>query len=108
MAAGAPVIAYGVGGACDSVRCLAAGASQPVGVLFAEQSAGCLAEALERFEARRLWRQLPPERQRLWAERFAPERFEQRLLPLLERLWERHQRRLRQRRSPLAPAVPLA
>ena len=43
-----------------------------------------LAAALEQFEERRLWRQLPPEGQRLWAETFAPERFQQRLLPLLE------------------------
>jgi len=107
MAAGAPVIAYGAGGLCDSVRCLEAGAAQPTGLLFPEQSATSLAAALERFEAARLWRQLPAERQRLWAERFSPACFEQRLLPLLEGLWQRHRRQLQQRRSPLRDPVPL-
>lgn len=107
MAAGAPVIGYGAGGLCDSVRCLAAGAAHPTGLLFPEQNAASLAAALEQFEARRLWRQLPPEGQRLWAETFAPERFQQRLLPLLERLWQGHRRQLQRRRSPLAEPVPL-
>jgi glycosyltransferase involved in cell wall biosynthesis len=107
MAAGAPVIGYGAGGLCDSVRCHLAGVSHPTGLLFPEQNAASLAAALELFEARRLWRQLPPEGQRLWAETFAPERFEQRLLPLLERLWERHQRQLKRRRAPLRHPVPL-
>ena len=107
MAAGAPVIAYGAGGLCDSVRCLEAGASHPTGLLFPEQDAASLTAALERFEAARLWRQLPAERQRLWAERFSPQCFEQRLLPLLERLWQQHRRQLQQRRSPLRDPVPL-
>jgi glycosyltransferase involved in cell wall biosynthesis len=107
MAAGAPVIGYGAGGLCDSVRCLEAGASHPTGLLFPEQNAASLAAALELFEARRLWRQLPPEGQRLWAESFGPERFEQRLLSLLDKLWKRHRRQLKQRRSPLPHPVPL-
>ena len=100
MAAGAPVIGYGAGGLCDSVRCHAQGASHPTGLLFGEQSAACLAAALEHFESSRLWQALPAEAQRLWADNFSPERFEQRLLPLLEQLWQGHQRRLRQARSP--------
>lgn len=108
MAAGAPVIGYGAGGLCDSVRCLHQGASQPTGLLFGEQSAGCLAAALEHFEAGRLWQALPPEGQRRWAETFAPEVFEQRLLPLLEQHWQNHQRRLRRGCGPLEPALPLA
>ena len=81
--------------------------SSDLGLLFPEQSAASLAAALEQFEARRLWRQLPPEGQRLWAASFSPERFEQRLLPLLETLWDRHQRDLKRRRSPLPQPVPL-
>ncbi|MCX5949477.1 MAG: glycosyltransferase [Cyanobacteria bacterium] len=107
MAAGAPVIAYGAGGLCDSVRCLAQGASQPTGLLFAEQSAACLAAALEHFEAGRLWQSLPPEAQRDWAETFSPARFEQRLLPLLEQLWQAHQVRLRRASGPLDLAAAL-
>jgi hypothetical protein len=101
------VIGYGAGGLCDSVRCLEAGASHPTGLLFPEQNAASLAAALEQFEAQRLWRQLPSEGQRLWAESFAPERFEQRLLPLLEKLWKRHRRQLKRCRSPLPHPVPL-
>ncbi len=44
QAAGVPVVAYGVGGARESVR------DGCTGVLFGEQSAAALAEAIERFE----------------------------------------------------------
>jgi glycosyltransferase involved in cell wall biosynthesis len=94
MAAGAPVIAYGAGGLLDSVRCLATGETRPTGLLFPEQTPASLAAALEHFEAARLWQQLPAEGQRQWAERFAPECFQQRITDLLERSWERHCRRL--------------
>jgi glycosyltransferase involved in cell wall biosynthesis len=107
MAAGAPVIAYGAGGLCDSVRCLSAGEPHPTGLLLAEQSAACFAAGLEHFEAERLWRQLEPEGQRLWAERFAPERFEQKLLELLHRLWRSHRERLRRGTAALPWPVPL-
>jgi glycosyltransferase involved in cell wall biosynthesis len=105
MAAGAPVIAYGAGGLCDSVRCLNRGDPDPTGLLLAEQSAACLAAALERFEAGRLWRQLDGEGQRRWAETFAPARFEQRMVDLLERVWEVHARRLRLATAPLRRAT---
>jgi len=94
MAAGAPVIAYGAGGLLDSVRCLAAGVARPTGLLFPEQNAASLAAAVEHFEARRLWRQLPAEQLRQWAEGFAPERFQERLQTLLESLWRAHSARL--------------
>ena len=107
MAAGAPVIAYGAGGLCDSVRCLTAEVSGPTGLLFPHQSAASLVEALEFFEQGRRWLQLPAEGQRRWAERFTPACFEQRLLPLLEHCWQRHSARLSQRQAPCAQAVPL-
>lgn len=44
MAAGRPVIAYGKGGVCDSVR------DGLGGILFSEQTAECLIAALARFE----------------------------------------------------------
>jgi glycosyltransferase involved in cell wall biosynthesis len=44
QAAGLPVIAYGVGGACETVL------DGRTGVLFAEQSAASLSAAIERFE----------------------------------------------------------
>ena len=107
MAAGAPVIAYGAGGLCDSVRCLAAGTAGPTGLLFPEQTAASLAAAVEHFESQRLWRALPAEQLRQWAERFDPPSFERRLLPLLEQLWSRHRSRLKQQRSSLELPVPL-
>jgi glycosyltransferase involved in cell wall biosynthesis len=48
QAAGVPVIAYGVGGAVETVR------DGSTGVLFAEQSAASLAGAIERFERRQI------------------------------------------------------
>jgi glycosyltransferase involved in cell wall biosynthesis len=101
MAAGAPVIAYGAGGLVDSVRCLRATDPHPTGLLFPEQTSASLAAALEHFEAARLWRQLPADRQRQWAEGFAPERFRARIAALLERSWEHHCRRLAQARRGL-------
>ncbi|KEF42832.1 MAG: glycosyl transferase family 1 [Cyanobium sp. CACIAM 14] len=101
MAAGAPVIAFGQGGILDSVRCLEAGEAEPTGLLFPQQSAASLAAALEHFEAGRLWRSLPAEGQRRWAEQFAPQLFRRRMGLLLERLWDQHRRRLR-RPVPLA------
>jgi glycosyltransferase involved in cell wall biosynthesis len=101
MAAGAPVIAFGQGGVLDSVRCLSEGDPEPTGLLFPRQSADSLAAALEHFEAGRLWRRLPAETQRRWAERFGPESFSRRMDTLLERLWRQHLQRQRQ-------PVPLA
>ncbi|MEA5415318.1 glycosyltransferase [Synechococcus sp. BA-132 BA5] len=95
MAAGAPVIALGQGGVLDSVRCINGAAPGPTGLLFPEQSAASLAAALESFEAGRLWRSLPAEGQRRWAEGFAPDVFRRRMDTLLETLWQQHRRRLR-------------
>jgi glycosyltransferase involved in cell wall biosynthesis len=111
MAAGAPVIGYGAGGLRDSIRCLNEGLPHPTGLLFPQQTVGSLVAALEHFEAARLWRTLAAERQRRWAERFAPEQFRRRLAGHLERLWEAHRERLRRETRPLPladfPSVPL-
>jgi glycosyltransferase involved in cell wall biosynthesis len=109
MAAGAPVIAYGAGGLRDSVRCLQEGESHPTGLLFPQQSAASLAAALEHFESAALWRRLPPEGQRQWAESFAPERFRERMATVLERHWHRHDQRLRREGAAIATgaSVPL-
>ncbi|MCX5930292.1 MAG: glycosyltransferase [Cyanobacteria bacterium] len=102
MAAGAPVIGLGQGGLLDTVRCLSAEAPHPTGLLFQQQSAASLVQALEHFEQGQLWHRLPAERQRQWAERFSPERFRQRLQAVLERRWQQHQRRLRRCASGLS------
>lgn len=49
MACGAPVIAYGRGGATETVLPPGAG-EEPTGLWFREQTADCLAAALEEFE----------------------------------------------------------
>jgi glycosyltransferase involved in cell wall biosynthesis len=112
MAAGAPVIAYGAGGLCDSVRCLDRGDRWPTGLLFPEQTPTSLAAALEHFHHGQLWRQLPASDQREWAEGFGPERFRERFQALLLHSWDQHRHRLDSGRSApaLAPelAVPLA
>lgn len=51
QACGTPVIAFGRGGALDTVRPL--GEPQPTGLFFAEQTMTCVAEAIEQFERRR-------------------------------------------------------
>jgi hypothetical protein len=76
-------------------------------LLFPEQTAASLADALRHFEAAALWRQLPAEAQRQWAENFSPDRFRLRLARLLERCWQRHGERLgRQAAAPPAASSP--
>jgi glycosyltransferase involved in cell wall biosynthesis len=106
MAAGAPVIALGKGGSLDSVRCLNRGASHPTGLLFPDQTVGSLVEALEHFEQGQLWKRLPAEEQRTWADQFAPERFRSRLLALIERYWEGHLASQEQGRAALPFPLP--
>ena len=69
QAAGAPVIAYGVGGARDSVI------DGSTGVLFGEQTVESLCQAIERFE--RL--SFDPDVARENAARFGPDRFDREL-----------------------------
>ena len=79
QAAGLPVIAYGVGGAAETVL------DGRTGVLFSEQSAAGLARAIERFEALRL----DPRDARENARRFGRERFREEMAAVIERARER-------------------
>ena len=81
--------------------------TQPTGLLFPQQSVGALVAALEHFEQNRLWRELPAESLRSWAERFSPQRFRQRMGAVIEQVWSRHQRLLAERSRPLVSAGPL-
>jgi len=74
QAAGTPVVAYGVGGARESVI------DGETGILFDEQSEAALAHAIERLEAT----PLSEERVRDNARRFSPERFEAEFAAFLE------------------------
>jgi glycosyltransferase involved in cell wall biosynthesis len=75
QAAGVPVIAYGVGGAAETV------ADGRTGVLFTEQSASALAQAIERFEALAL----DGEAARENARRFGRERFRTEMADVIAR-----------------------
>jgi glycosyltransferase involved in cell wall biosynthesis len=67
-AAGRPVIAFGRGGACDTI------VPEETGVFFHEQSVDALVDAVERFE--RWHPHFRPEAARNNARRFAPEVFD--------------------------------
>jgi glycosyltransferase involved in cell wall biosynthesis len=73
QAAGAPVIAYGVGGACETVR------DGTTGVLFAEQTPNGLADAIERFEGL----ELSASDARKNARRFGRERFREEIAQVI-------------------------
>ena len=75
QAAGLPVIAYGVGGAAETV------VDDRTGVLFGEQSAAALAAAIERFEALALADGVVREN----ARRFGRERFHAEMAAVIER-----------------------
>lgn len=74
-ASGRPVVAYGAGGALDTV------VDEQTGVLFLEQTPASLADAVRRCESI-TW---DPHDLRKHAERFGPEVFQSRILDLLER-----------------------
>jgi glycosyltransferase involved in cell wall biosynthesis len=78
QAAGVPVIAYEVGGASETVL------DGRTGVLFAEQSAACLAAAIERFETL----DLNVRDTRENAQRFGRQRFRDELAAVIERASE--------------------
>ncbi len=80
QAAGVPVIAYGVGGAAETVL------DGGTGVLFAEQSADGLAAAIERFEALTLDEQAVREN----ARRFGRERFRAEMASVIGRAADEH------------------
>jgi len=81
QACGCPVLAFGRGGATETVRPL--GAADPTGVFFAEQTADALIDAIARFE--RDADRFDPRAARRQAVLFRKERFETELFALLDR-----------------------
>ena len=73
QACGAPVIAFARGGAAETVVPLKTGA-EPTGVLFPEQTADGLIDAIRRFETNA--REFDPTAARRQAEQFQPSRFD--------------------------------
>jgi len=87
QACGTPVIAYGKGGALETVRGLDQ-ADGPTGLLFPFQRAEAIVEAVESFEARRS--EITSSACRVQAERFGPERFCSELRAIVEQAWAEH------------------
>lgn len=82
QACGIPVIAYGRGGACETVRGNAE--ERPTGVFFCQQSARAIADAIRTFEALPV---ISPQDCRAQAELFARERFRHAFRTELDRAW---------------------
>jgi glycosyltransferase involved in cell wall biosynthesis len=83
QACGTPVIAYGAGGALETVR--AAPFPTPTGVFFEEQSAEAIADAVRRFEAS--GPAITPEHCRANAERFEATKFREQIRAFVDAAW---------------------
>ncbi len=88
QACGTPVIAYGAGGALETVRDIRShGADTATGVLFPEQTPTALIEAVETFEANQ--GKFNPEYARSHAAQFSTQVFTQQYLEFLEECTEK-------------------
>jgi glycosyltransferase involved in cell wall biosynthesis len=92
QACGTPIIAYGAGGALETVRDIRQHPDSGTGLLFQTQSAAALVDAVKTFEA--LQAAFNPEKTRLNATLFAPEVFSDRYLTFLEHCYQDHHSRL--------------
>jgi glycosyltransferase involved in cell wall biosynthesis len=84
LACGTPVIAYGVGGAAETVRDLHEHA-RPTGVLFYDQSAAAIETAVQVFDD--AGPAFDPDVCREWAETFSEERFRTQFTDVMDRAW---------------------
>ena len=90
QACGTPVIAFGKGGALETVRGIAQG-DAATGVFFNEQSVAALCEAVDAFEHSPM---IAPSVCRKNAERFSIEVFRQKFTELVETEWRRFKQRV--------------
>jgi glycosyltransferase involved in cell wall biosynthesis len=88
QACGCPVIAFGRGGATETVRPL--GEADPTGVFFAEQTVDAVAEAIERFE--KVADTFDPRVSRRQAMLFRADRYESELFGFIDRVLNRQGR----------------
>lgn len=86
QACGTPVIAYGVGGSAETVRDVRS-RPEPTGLLFPQQTAASLVEAVEAFE--HLSDRISPDACRQWAESFSEARFKREFSALVDEAWTR-------------------
>ena len=91
QACGTPVIAYGSGGALETVRDIRQHPDSGTGLLFQPQSAAALIEAVETFESSK--GSFSPESARFNAAGFAPKIFGERYLAFLESCTQDYQSR---------------
>mgnify|MGYP001460817414 FL=1 len=91
QACGTPVIAYGKGGALETVR--GPEHENPTGLFFPEQTVESLMDAVCRFE--RESERFKPADCRRNAVRFSPERFREEFSSFVEKEWELYQGRLK-------------
>jgi glycosyltransferase involved in cell wall biosynthesis len=89
QACGTPVIAYGRGGACETVR--GEGHASPTGVFFSAQTPAAVAMAVEEFERKR--ERIAPRACRDNARRFAIGVFRERYASFVESCWEQFRAR---------------
>lgn len=89
QACGTPVIAFGKGGALETIRGL--DGELPTGVFFFEQSTMAIRDAVSRFD--REGQQILPVNCRANAMRFSPERFQQEFRAFVEEAWADFQSR---------------
>lgn len=87
QACGTPVIAFGKGGALETVRGLDAGRVGSTGVFFNEQSMTSIVDAVQRFESNQT--QFVPVTIRQHAERFSVAQFRERYTNFVDRAWDR-------------------
>ncbi len=73
QACGTPVIAFGRGGATETINPLHGGAGEPTGVWFDEQTPACLVAAIETFEKHA--GEFDPHALRFFAQQFNGQRF---------------------------------
>lgn len=90
QACGTPVIAFGKGGALETIRGL--DDELPTGVFFFEQTTTAIRDAVSRFEQE--GQQILPVNCRANAMRFSPERFKQEFQGFVERAWNAFQGKL--------------
>ncbi|MET0341066.1 MAG: glycosyltransferase family 4 protein [Polyangiales bacterium] len=89
QACGTPVIAFGKGGALETVQGhLGSSVSAPTGLFFGEQSVDAIVDAVRRFEKQKDL--FTPAACRANAERFSVGRFEREMRALVGRLWSEH------------------
>jgi glycosyltransferase involved in cell wall biosynthesis len=83
QACGTPVIAFGRGGALETVR--GVDAPHPTGIFFTDQSASAITDAVREFE--RLEIKINPHECRRNAQRFSPQVFRETYLRFVQRCW---------------------